>query len=115
MDNTALQPVLDALLEELAARVAGRIAPQRKELYTVQDLCERYGVSDDTITRWMRAGEFGETVNPTPRIHLVTLSGITEFDARQAAAMVGGVLYGWDGPRADPAQYDDDGVYIGPQ
>lgn len=36
-------------------------------------------------------------------------------DARQAAAMVGGVLYGWDGPRADPAQYDDDGVYIGPQ
>nr|DAU95165.1 MAG TPA: hypothetical protein [Caudoviricetes sp.] len=29
--------------------------------------------------------------------------------------MVGGVLYGWDGPRADPAQYDDDGVYIGPQ
>lgn len=36
-------------------------------------------------------------------------------DARQAAAMVGGVLYGWDGPHADPAQYDDDGVYIGPQ
>ena len=36
-------------------------------------------------------------------------------DARQTAAMVGGVLYGWDGPRADPAQYDDDGVYIGPQ
>jgi transposase-like protein len=70
MDNTALQPVLDALMEELAARVAGKIAPQRKELYTVQDLCERYGVSDDTITRWMRAGEFGETVNPTPRIHL---------------------------------------------
>ena len=83
MDNTALQPVLDALLEELATRVAGRIAPQRKELYTVQDLCERYGVSDDTITRWMRAGEFGETVNPTPRIHLATLAGITEFDANQ--------------------------------
>jgi hypothetical protein len=36
-------------------------------------------------------------------------------NARQAAAMAGGVLYGWDGPHADPAQYDDDGVYIGPQ
>lgn len=36
-------------------------------------------------------------------------------DARQAAAMAGGVLYGWDGPHADPAQYDDDGVYVGPQ
>lgn len=90
MDNTALQPVLDALLEELATRVAGRIAPQRKELYTVQDLCERYGVSDDTITRWMRAGEFGETVNPTPRIHLATLAGITEFDARHTGPAYAG-------------------------
>lgn len=90
MDNTALQPVLDALLEELAARVAGRIAPQRKELYTVQDLCERYGVSDDTITRWMRAGEFGETVNPTPRLHLVTLAGIEAFDARHTGPAYAG-------------------------
>ena len=60
MDNTALQPVLDALLDALADKVACRVTPQRKELYTVQDLCERYGVSDDTISRWMRAGEFGE-------------------------------------------------------
>ena len=58
MDNTALQPVLDALLDALADKVACRVTPQRKELYTVQDLCERYGVSDDTISRWMRAGEF---------------------------------------------------------
>ena len=90
MDNTALQPVLDALLETLAERVAGKIAPQRKELYTVQDLCERYGVSDDTITRWMRAGEFGETVNPTPRIHLVTRAGITEFDTRHTGPAYAG-------------------------
>ena len=31
----------------------------------------------------------------------------------QAAAMLGGVLYGWDAPRADPALYDEDGEYIG--
>ena len=90
MDNTALQPVLDALLEELAARVAGKIAPQRKELYTVQDLCERYGVSDDTISRWLRAGEFGETVNPTPRLHLVTLAGMEAFDARHTGPAYAG-------------------------
>lgn len=92
MDNTALQPVLDALLDALADRVAGKLGQQagQKELYTVQDLCERYNVSDDTITRWMRAGEFGETVNPTPRIHLVTLSGITEFDARHTGPAYAG-------------------------
>ena len=64
-----------------------RVDRAARELYTA---CERYGVSDDTITRWMRAGEFGETVNPTPRIHLVTLSGITEFDARHTGPAYAG-------------------------
>lgn len=92
MDNTALQPVLDALLDALADRVAGKLGRQtsRKELYTVQDLCERYSVSDDTITRWMRAGEFGETVNPTPRIHLATLAGVQDFDDRHTGPAYGG-------------------------
>lgn len=82
MTDAALQQsFIDQLLDAVADRVAGRLQPNRKELYTVQDLCERYGVSDDTITRWLRAGEFGETVNPTPRIHLVTLEGVQAFDA----------------------------------
>ena len=34
-------------------------------------------------------------------------------DARMAAAMVGGVLHGWDSDYAAPVNYDDDGVYIG--
>ena len=29
--------------------------------------------------------------------------------------MLGGATKGWDGPWADPAHYDDDGAYIGPE
>lgn len=37
------------------------------------------------------------------------------IDRRTEAAMLGGALYGWDGPAADPAHYDDDGAYVGPE
>lgn len=33
----------------------------------------------------------------------------------QQSAMVGGVLFGWHSHHADPAQYDDQGYYRGPQ
>ena len=36
-------------------------------------------------------------------------------DRRTEAAMVGGATKGWDSPWADPAHYDDDGAYIGPE
>lgn len=36
-------------------------------------------------------------------------------DRRTEAAMVGGATKGWYSPYADPAHYDDDGAYIGPE
>lgn len=84
MDSYQQQTIIEQLLDALADRVAGKLQGQQpqKDLYTIPDLCQRYGVSDDTVVRWMRAGEFGETVNPTPKMHLVTLAGVQEFDAR---------------------------------
>lgn len=31
----------------------------------------------------------------------------------QAAAMLGGVLHGWETPQADPSNYDSSGHYLG--
>lgn len=36
-------------------------------------------------------------------------------DNRQSAAMLGGALHGWDSPAADPANYDDEGCFVGPE
>lgn len=36
-------------------------------------------------------------------------------DRRTEAAMVGGATKGWTSPYADPAHYDDNGAYIGPE
>lgn len=36
-------------------------------------------------------------------------------DRRIEAAMLGGATKGWNGPWADPAHYDDNGAYIGPE
>lgn len=33
----------------------------------------------------------------------------------QAAAMYGGAVCGWDSPMADPNNYNEAGVYIGPE
>lgn len=84
------EKMVTAVAQAIQPPAADQPEPVRPEDYTVQDLCERYGVSDDTITRWMRAGEFGETVNPTPRLHLVTLSGITAFDERHTGPAYAG-------------------------
>lgn len=35
-------------------------------------------------------------------------------EPRQAGAMLGGALYGWDSPAADPDNYDLQGSYCGP-
>lgn len=79
MDNNTMG-MLDTVLDALADRVCEKLARPTKELYTVQDLCERYSVSDDTIMRWIRAGDFGDTVNPTKRIHLVRWDAVQAFD-----------------------------------
>lgn len=36
-------------------------------------------------------------------------------DRRTEAAMMGGAVWGWDTPYADPAHYDDEGCYTGPR
>lgn len=39
-------------------------------------------------------------------------AGVTR---QQAAAMYGGVLCGWDSPMADPKNYNEAGLYTGPE
>ena len=83
--------ILDAVLDALAVKLAGKIQPAApKDLYTVEDLAERYAVSESTVVRWMRDGEFGACVNPTPRMHLVTLAGIRDFEARHTGPAYAG-------------------------
>lgn len=44
-----------------------------------------------------------------------TMNEVTGVSKRQQAAMLGGVLYGWESSHADPAYYNDDGLYWGPK
>lgn len=44
-----------------------------------------------------------------------SLNARNGVDRRTEAAMLGGALKGWDTPWADPAHYDDEGCYIGPE
>lgn len=43
-----------------------------------------------------------------------TLNDAAGVTRAQAAAMYGGVLFGWDSPMADPKNYNEAGAYIGP-
>ena len=62
---TQSETILNALADLLAPKVAEllRDAQPEKELYSVADLAKRYSVSRETISRRIRAGEFGETIN----------------------------------------------------
>lgn len=86
MDNvvlpSALDQAFDGMIETLAEKVADRVLSGRyqKDLYTPADLAKRYSVSKDTIVRWMRDGLFGETVNVTDKIHLITAAAVREFE-----------------------------------
>lgn len=53
-------------------------APDR--LYSAEDIAERYHCSIKTASTWMRAGLFGETVNPAKGKRLVTVAGIQKYD-----------------------------------
>lgn len=43
-----------------------------------------------------------------------TLNEAAGVTRAQAAAMYGGAMCGWDSPMADPNNYNEAGVYIGP-
>ena len=44
-----------------------------------------------------------------------TLNEAAGVSRAQAAAMYGGAVCGWDSPMADPNNYNEAGVYIGPE
>lgn len=54
---------------------------------------------------------FGISVQGTVDV-LNEAAGVTRA---QAAAMYGGAVCGWDSPMADPNNYNEAGVYIGPE
>ena len=79
---TNLDSILDALADALVEKIAARLPPGgQQQTYTVAQLAERYGMSKSSISRRVRAGEFGETINAGTRTHLVTAEGVRKFDA----------------------------------
>lgn len=76
--DTILDALADALVERLMSRLPAEGAP--KETYTPEELAARYGMSKSSINRRIRAGEFGETINTSPRTHLVTAAGLRQYE-----------------------------------
>lgn len=58
----------------------------------------------------------GEKVPYGVRSHkaITEMNGALGITVQQAAAMEGGIYYGWDSYHADPEQYTYAGDYIGP-
>jgi len=85
---TQSEMILSALAELLAPKVAELLsdAQPQKDLYSVADLCSRYGVSRETIGRRIRAGEFGETINVGERRRMVTAAGVRAYDEAHLGA-----------------------------
>ena len=78
---TNLDSILDALADALVEKIAARLPPGgQQQTYTVAQLAERYGMSKSSISRRVRAGEFGETINTGPRTHLVTAAGLRQYE-----------------------------------
>lgn len=56
------------------------------KLLTRNDLCQRYGVGKDTITRWVRSGGFPKPVRLGPGIHGIQRwnpEDIAEYEAQR--------------------------------
>ena len=56
---------LNALADLIADKLMKRLdasAPQQQDVYTIQQLAERYHVSEDSIRRRINAGEFGAPI-----------------------------------------------------
>ncbi len=82
MENQRIDGILDAFAELLAQRVAEKLGGVTggKEVYTYDELAERYGMSKASIRRLAAAGAFGELVNVGARSHRVTAAGVRQFE-----------------------------------
>ena len=84
MENTA-DALFDAFVEVLAQRVADKLGgagagAAGKELYTVEDLAERFSLSKSAVRQRVQAGEFGEVVQMGKRCYRVTAAGVRQYE-----------------------------------
>jgi hypothetical protein len=96
-------------------RKAPRSVPTAPTKPGLPELCyaRKPGLSGDGEVVLLRRGECG--YYPLPAFYQglgfdpVESNGLLGVSRAQAAAMLHGSLFGWDGRGADPAAYDDDG------
>lgn len=75
-------------IDAIASRVVelmARSEMQAKDLYSPEDLAERYGLSRATILQRMREGAFGQLVG-SGRKKMVTAEGLKQYESRERAA-----------------------------
>ena len=72
---------MEWMAETLAEKIVKHLDQNQKELYTVQDLVDRYGLKPSTIRSKILAGEFGDTVNLGAKSRLVTRAGLLAYEA----------------------------------
>ena len=75
-----LKLLATAVADELEARLPDMIG-RTKELWTAEELAERYNLSPASVRRRIQAGEFGEVVRAGGRTKLVTLEGVQAYEA----------------------------------
>lgn len=78
-EGSAASP-LDAVLDDLAARVAARMQSPPKDIWSAADLAVRYGVTAASIRAKMNAGEFGPLVHIDSRTRMVPWSGVQLYE-----------------------------------
>ena len=75
-----LQLLAAAVADELEARLPDIIG-RPKELWTAEELAERYKLSPASVRRRIQAGEFGPVIRAGGRTKLVTLEGLRAYEA----------------------------------
>ena len=75
-----LKLLATAVADELEARLPDMIG-RTKELWTAEELAERYSLSPASVRRRIQAGEFGEVIRAGGRTKLVTLEGVRAYEA----------------------------------
>lgn len=78
-DKASVDRIADVVAERIMQALA--LLQEHKELYTVEDLVERYGLKSATIKAKILAGEFGDTVNLGAKTRLVTRAGLLAYEA----------------------------------
>ena len=72
---------MEWMAETLAEKIVKHLEQNQKELYTVEDLVDRYGLKPSTIRAKILNGEFGDTVNLGAKSRLVTRAGLLAYEA----------------------------------